>query len=80
MGTLTIYEPPAERRRWEVVRRSQTADDLGRREGHRQGGRKGDVLVGDMVVLAVIGRYEESKRASTRGRSTAKERPTVGHG
>jgi hypothetical protein len=56
MRTLTIYEPPVETRRWDVMRQSQTADDLGRRKGHRQGGRKGEALMGDIVVLAVVGR------------------------
>lgn len=66
MRILTFCELPIDGRRGDMVRRSQMADDIGRRDGHRQGGRKEDALVRDMVALAVVSR-EEGEKASTRG-------------
>jgi hypothetical protein len=49
-----------------MVGRSQTADDTGRRDGHRQGGCREDVVRIEMVEMAVVAekRMKQKVRSS----------------
>lgn len=66
---LTFSEPPVKMRSRKVLRSSQTADDTGRRDGHRHGGCERDVLKEEIVGQAVLaGEKEPKRKRSTKGK------------
>jgi hypothetical protein len=70
---LTVSEPPVKMRgNRKVLRSSQTADDTGRRDGHRHGGCERDVLKEEIVGQAVLAGGKEPKpKRSTKGKLVA---------